>query len=76
MDLAACKGRAPIRQPGVKYVDGFFPSVGETAEEVILRYCFRCEVSDECLDYANRKGITTGVWGAQQLTTPRKADTE
>lgn len=74
MEFAKCKGKAPIRTEDEEYVDGFFPSVGESAGHVILQYCFRCEVTDECLGYAERHGITTGVWGGIQLTTPRKRD--
>lgn len=45
-------------------VDGelFFPEKGCSAREA-KSICRRCEVQDECLDYALREGLDHGVWG-------------
>jgi WhiB family redox-sensing transcriptional regulator len=45
-------------------VDGeiFFPEVGGSSRAA-KRVCGRCEVQQECLDYALRNDLRHGVWG-------------
>ena len=40
----------------------FFPILGSNGLEA-KRICARCEVRDECLDYAMEHRIDDGVWG-------------
>jgi WhiB family redox-sensing transcriptional regulator len=58
----ACLGADP---------DLFFPiAVGEAARaqvERALRICDRCQVRQQCLDFAVRTGESHGIWGG---TTP------
>lgn len=50
--------------------DVFFPDMGASAEPA-RQICRRCEVQDECLEWAlaNPESSHFGVWGA---TTPRQ----
>lgn len=63
MESAACHGSATNGSR-----DLFFPGPGETTEEVITRFCFRCTVRKECNDYADRVGAVVGVWGGVRRT--------
>lgn len=40
----------------------FFPEKGCSVRDP-KSICRRCEVQDECLDYALREGLDHGVWG-------------
>lgn len=43
-------------------IDLFF-SVDEEEQEEALSYCARCEIRQECLEYAVHNGEMYGVWG-------------
>ncbi len=51
-------------------IDLFF-SVDEEDQEQALGYCARCEVSQECLDFAVRNREMYGVWGGTRETDRR-----
>lgn len=52
-DLARCRGMDP---------EVFFAR-NLTEARTAIRTCDRCEVRQECLDYAVDQGIDIGVWG-------------
>lgn len=68
MKKAQCLGSAP--KNGVK--DRFFPDRGETAEDAIVNFCFKCDVTEECNEYGDRIGATVGVWGGVRRTRNNK----
>lgn len=68
MKLAACKGKAPLRDADGETNDSFFPNRGSTSQEAVLRYCLHCEVREECDEYADRLDIKVGIWGGKRRT--------
>lgn len=42
--------------------EAFFPIIGNNGVDA-KKICARCEVTEECLDYAMRHRIDEGVWG-------------
>jgi WhiB family redox-sensing transcriptional regulator len=42
--------------------EAFFPEKGGSTRDA-KRICARCEVKDECLDYALARDIRYGIWG-------------
>lgn len=52
-DLARCRGMDP---------EAFFGR-NLTEARAAIRTCDRCEVRQQCLDYAVSEGIEIGVWG-------------
>ncbi len=53
--------------------DLFFPSEGSTRGHVnrAVSVCERCNVRDECLDYALRWKLQDGVWGGLSASERR-----
>jgi hypothetical protein len=64
MTKAACRGEAFKSSSR----DIFFPKRGETSEEAILKFCFACDVRDDCEQYADHIGAQVGVWGGKRRT--------
>lgn len=58
----ACKGIAP---------HVFFPTTGQSPAEA-QRVCARCEVREECLEYALTESEIYGVWGGLSERQRRK----
>jgi WhiB family redox-sensing transcriptional regulator len=54
MARAACRGEDPAV---------FFPVVGANAAGKAKAICARCEVREECLEYALADSESAGVWG-------------
>lgn len=73
MKMSACRGQAFGRNPDK---DPFFPGRGETPQEAIAEFCFKCGVRPECKDYANRQNAKTGVWGGERRTRENGSDSE
>jgi WhiB family redox-sensing transcriptional regulator len=49
----------------------FFPERGESHAGAVA-VCAECEVRAECLDYAMRHRIQTGIWGGMSERARRK----
>lgn len=47
--------------------DPFFPKAGREGF-VILNYCFRCPVKQECKEKGDAIGAEHGVWGGERRT--------
>ena len=41
----------------------FFPEYSREDKRRAQRFCYRCPVSDECLEYALRENIQHGIFG-------------
>ena len=49
----------------------FFPNSADDVE-LAQRFCWRCPVRDDCLDYALRSGEHFGVWGGKSERARRR----
>lgn len=57
MELAQCKIEGvPTKE--------FFPIRG-TSQKTARACCARCQVAEECRDYADRSGTEWGIWGGE-----------
>jgi len=64
MNDAACRNTGYL----LRQNDIFFPGRGETDEEAILGFCFKCTVKSECEAWGNSVNAVTGIWGGQRRT--------
>lgn len=62
MDDALCAQTDP---------EAFFPEHGGTTKPA-KAICARCDVAQECLEYALRTGQTEGIWGGVSARDRRK----
>jgi hypothetical protein len=54
--------------------EAFFPEPGNSNASTIaqaVRICRRCDVREDCLEYADQHGIPHGIWGGE---TPNQRD--
>lgn len=64
MTRAACRGRDP---------QAWFPDSKKDDRSLAQQTCAHCPVQAECADYADRLGVTDGIWAGTEIDRPPRS---